>query len=273
MPDARASRSQGSEARSLGFLGGVAALFEGALFIAQRPRSWPAAAVPLVIAAFIASGLLWISFDWAGPALSQWLLPEAESWYARALKGAVRWIASIVAAYASILLSAILTPPLSAPALEHLVRLQEHELQAPPRPDRGSWFELRAELEAQFVAFALAAPISLAVWVLSLMFPPLLPLLAPIHLALASLVVAWNLLGYPLTLRGVRVRARLAAMRRNALGVLGFGAAFAVLSLVPGAALVMLPAGVVGATRLVHRMQPRVDAAPHRPGGHSDEQR
>jgi hypothetical protein len=43
-------------------------------------------------------------------------------------------------------------------------------------------------------------------------------------------------------------------MVRRAPAVLGFGGAFAVASLVPGMALLLLPAGVVGAARLTQRM-------------------
>jgi hypothetical protein len=46
-------------------------------------------------------------------------------------------------------------------------------------------------------------------------------------------------------------------MATNSLAVLGFGAAFALASLIPGAALILLPAGVVGATRLTERMAAR----------------
>ena len=45
-------------------------------------------------------------------------------------------------------------------------------------------------------------------------------------------------------------------MLRYAPAVLGFGAACAAVSLVPGAALLLLPAGVVGATRLTEQMSP-----------------
>jgi len=87
-----------------------------------------------------------------------------------------------------------------------------------------------------------------------------LPVLAALQALLVCFAVAWNLLGYPLSLRGVRARAQLRLMSSHALAVLGFGGAFALASLIPGMALLLLPAGVVGATRLTHRMEP-----PHLP--------
>lgn len=254
-PDAR-----GGRAPSL--FDGAFALLAGLRFITQTPRSWPAALVPVLVASVLGGILVWLSFGWAGPWLSNALLPEAESWYARGAKSAVRWIGSALAAYLSLLLALAATPPLSAPALEHLVRLQESALGVPSRPAQGLWFELRSELEAQLLAFAIVAPPAVLLWMLGLLAPPLLPLLAALQALLVCFGLAWNLLGYPLSLRGVRARGQLSLMRQHAFAVLGFGGAFALASLIPGVALLLLPAGVVGATRLTHRMEPRHLPAP-----------
>src|SRR5690606_4516211 len=145
---------------------------------------------------------VWLSFDWAGPYLSELAFRDAAGWTEYA-KSALRWLSSALAAYLSVLAAIALTPTLSAPALEHLVRLQEEDLGAPERPRRGFWFELRCELEAQLVALAVLLPLALLIWILGLVLPPLLPLVAVLNGVLVSVAVAWNLLGYPLTLRGV----------------------------------------------------------------------
>ncbi len=255
MSSAARAASGDREVRPPSFVDGVGALFAGVRFIAQTPRSWPAALVPVLVAALVAGILVWLSFGWAGPSLSEALLPEADSWYARGAKSAIRWIGSALAAYLSLLVALAATPPLSAPALEHLVRLQEDALGVPPRPARGLWFELRSELEAQLLALILIAPLALLLWILGVLAPPLIPLLAPLQALLVCFAVAWNLLGYPLSLRGVVARAQLQLMARRAPAVLGFGGAFALASLVPGMALLLLPAGVVGAARLTLRME------------------
>ncbi|HTV22874.1 MAG TPA: EI24 domain-containing protein [Polyangiaceae bacterium] len=246
----------GGHARGPSLVAGVGALLAGAWFVVSRRRAWPSAAVPVVIFAALSVAALWLSFDWAGPWLGDLAFARVEGTWTSVAKSSVRWLGSLLAAYLSVLLALALTPGLSAPALEHLVRLQEEALGAPPRPRRGFWFELRCELEAQLAALALLLPLALVLWLLGLLLPLLLPLVAVLHGVLVSLAVAWNLLGYPLTLRGVRARERLGLMARHAPAVLGFGAAFAAASLVPGAALVLLPAGVVGATRLSERMLP-----------------
>lgn len=241
------------------FFDGVGALLGGVRFIAGTPRSWPAAMVPVLVAAVLGGILVWLSFGWAGPWLSEAILPDAESWYARGAKSAVRWVASALAAYLSLLLALALTPPLSAPALEHLIRLQENALGVAARPALGLWFELKSELEAQLLAFALIAPLALLLWLLALLVPPLLPVITALHALLVCFAVAWNLLGYPLALRGMRPRKQLRWMAAHGWAVLGFGGAFALASLIPGMALLLLPAGVVGATRLTQRMgKPRL---------------
>jgi CysZ protein len=244
------------------FVDGVAALFAGVGFILRQPRAWPAAAVPALVASVLSAALIWLSFDWVGPVLSEYAVPRSDSGLASFARSAVRWLGSLLAAYLSVLVAIALTPALSAPALERLVRLQEDALGAAPRPAQGFWFELRCELEAQLLSLALLTPFALLVWGLGLLVPPLLPLLAPLQAVLVSLSVAWNLLSYPLTLSGVRARARLALMADNAAAVLGFGAAFAAAALVPGLALLLLPAGVVGATRLVGRTRGRAGFLP-----------
>lgn len=236
------------------FFDGVGALLAGARFIARHRRTWAAAAVPLVIASLLAGVLIWWSIDRVGPWLSELVLPTSQGWLGRAAKSVVRWLGSALAAYVSIWIALAVTPIASAPALEHLVRLKEAALGLPARPVHGFWFELRCEIEAQLLALAVLAPFALLLWVLGVLAPALWPLLGPLHGVLVSLAVAWNLLGYPLILRGARARERLRLMRGNPLAVLGFGAAFALASLIPGAGLLLLPAGVVGATWLSERL-------------------
>ena len=57
--------------------------------------------------------------------------------------------------------------------------------------------------------------------------------------------------GDPLSIRGVPIRERVIFMKRNAGAMVGFGAGLALMSLLPCALLLAIPAGVAGATRLV----------------------
>jgi CysZ protein len=253
-------------------LDGPRSLYRGARFIATRRATWTVAAVPATIVLLLAGVLIWLSFERFGPWLSRTLLPDVSTWYGQGAKELLRWLGSAVAAYCSFWLALFVTPSLSAPALEHLVRLQEVELDVPRRPPSSFWFELRAGFEAQLVAIALLGPVWLLVWLISLPVPALGLLLLPVEALLVALALAWNLLDYPLTLRGIRARSRLAMLRRHAGPVLGFGLSFALVSWVPFAGLLLLPAGVVGATRLIWLILPHEraledSAAPPRPKG------
>jgi CysZ protein len=234
----------------------VTAVPRGLRFIARQPSCWPAAAAPGVLLVLLGVPILWWTISWFGPWLSSTLLPDASSWYAEAARVLLRWLASALAAYVGLWLALLLAPVLSAPALERLVRAREAALGARARPRQSFWFELRCGLEAQVGGLLLAVPLWVLYWVVAALLPGAALLLFPLQALPLALGMAWNLLDYPLTLRGVRVRERWALLRRAPVSILGFGLCLALLTLIPGAALLLLPAGVVGATELVARLAP-----------------
>ena len=240
---------------------GVTALGGGLRFLASRRDCWFAAAIPCCIVFLIALPACWLAIARLGPSLADWLVPDATRWYAVGARLAVRWGASVLGVYLGLWAALLLAPPLSAPALEHLVRAQEAALGVAPRPSRGVWFELWCGLEAQAGAVLVALPAWLLLWGLGLLVPALAPVLLPLQVLPLALGLAWSLLDYPLTLRGVRLRARSRLLFAHPGPILGFGAAFALVTVIPGAALVLLPVGVVGATRLVVRLLPETPPA------------
>lgn len=241
---------------------GVVALGGGLRFLVSRRDCWFAAAVPCVVVFLIAVPLCWLAIARLGPGLAEWLVPDPTAWYAVGARAAVRWGASALGAYLGLLAALLLAPPLSAPALEHLVRAQEAALGLPPRPSRGVWFELWCGVEAQAGAVLVALPVWLLLWGMGLLVPALAPVLMPLQAFPLALGLAWSLLDYPLTLRGIRLRARSRLLLAHPGPILGFGAAFALVTVIPGGALALLPVGVVGATRLVVRLLPEAAPAP-----------
>ena len=234
----------------------MTALPRGARFIIEQRRCWPAAAAPALILVLLAVPVLWLSVARFGPWLSSALLPDTSTWYAESAWLALRWLSSALAAYLGLWLALLLAPALSAPALERLVRARELALGASSRAPQSFWFELRCGLEAQIGGLLLALPLWLLSWAAAALLPGAGLLLVPLQALPLALGLAWNLLDYPLTLHGVRLRERWSLLRRAPLSILGFGFCLAAVSVIPGAALLLLPAGVVGATDLVAGLLP-----------------
>jgi CysZ protein len=239
---------------------GAAALLAGLRFLVSRRDCWLVAAVPCLCVVLVAIPLCWLAVASLGPWLAAELLPDATRWYAVGARALVRWGASALGAYVGCWFALLVAPALSAPALERLVRVQEAALGLPPRPSRGVLVELWCGLESQAGALVVTLPLAILCWLLGLTVPALAPLLLPLQGMLLALGLAWALLDYPLSLRGMRLRARSRLLLAHPAPILGFGAAFALATLLPGGALVLLPAGVVGATRLVVRLLPEASA-------------
>jgi CysZ protein len=247
--------------RTPGFWQGLRALPDGLRFVMRERKCWGPTVVPCGVVILLAVPLLWFAIGELGPWLAHWLLPDASTWYAAGTRFLVRWLSSAIAAYLALWVAVLSAPALSSPALEYLVRLREADLGVPDRPRLGFWLELRCALEAQLGAIALCVPLWFAGWVAGLIFPGAL-LLLPLQIAPAALGLAWNLLDYPLTLRGVRLRQRWQLLRRHPRPVFGFAACLGAIACIPGAALLLLPAGVVGAAQLSWQLLPEDTSEP-----------
>jgi CysZ protein len=251
-----ALRAAGARPRPPSFWEGVTALPRGLRFIAQNPRCWPAAATPVLVLLLLAVPVLWWTIGELGPWLSRALFGETHSWYEESARVLVRWLASALTALLGLWLALLLSPALSSPALERLVRAREASLGVAPRAAQGFWFELVCGLRAQLGGLLLALPLWVAYWLAAWLIPGAALLLFPLQALPLALGLAWNLLDYPLTLRGVRVRERWGLLRQHPASILGLGASMALASLIPGAALLLLPAGVVGAAQLSLQLLP-----------------
>ena len=69
-------------------------------------------------------------------------------------------------------------------------------------------------------------------------------------LLVAGAVLAWNFLEYPLSQRDMGVGERVRWSRQHFAAVIGFGISCAILLFLPVVGLLVVPAGIAGATRL-----------------------
>lgn len=243
----------------LGFFSGVAALPRACAEILRTPELRVLSVVPTLVFLTLtaAFGALSVSVARA------WLLvrlPRATDAFGRAGVGVAAWAFAALCALAGFYLALALAPALSAPALERIVARVERSAGAPPRTRLGFWRELACGLRslAGAALFALAA--SSLLWLVGVLVPAATPVTVPLGSLLGAWLVAWGLLDYPLTLRGLGFRERLRLMRANLRVVTGFGAAFALCFWLPCCSVVLLPVGAVAAARLaaaiLHRTAP-----------------
>jgi uncharacterized protein involved in cysteine biosynthesis len=231
------------------FLDGFSAFFGGFRSILDQPSLWPWAAVPTLIFFVLEGTFLTLSLLVVAPFVEE-RLPEAASWYGEVAVGLVSYGASLLVAIVGWFVAAALAAPLSAPALEHIVERVERELGAPEREPIGFFRELGCGFRSLLGAFALGGPLLVLLWILEAFVPVLAPVTIPTHVLISSLLIAWGLFDYPLTLRGVGFRERLALVREHFVCVIGFGLAFSLLFWLPCCGVMLLPVGAAAATRL-----------------------
>jgi len=235
---------------ALGFFSGVRAIFGGLWFVVSSPGVWGYSMVP-VIAATVLLGGLGAFGVWGGNELALRIVdPSGGTWHAIgawALK-IVFWLIGVLVAF---LVAITLAQPLSGWALEGIARKQERKLGGREWPDHPFVSSTLRSLRVSLSALAITLPILAVLAGITIIFPPVSVVTIPLKFIVAGLTAAYDLLDYPLSVRGHDVSARLTFVRRNFWAVLGFGLGIATLLLIPGFGLLLLPFGAAGAARMV----------------------
>jgi CysZ protein len=218
-------------------LAGAAAFFQGMAFIVSTPRVWLRALVPIVtllvlFAGFTALGIL------AATVLTH---------------GVLVVLLAVPAVVLALLLAVSLAQPLSGWALDGIVRAQRQELGLPRLPTASTGAVMLSSLGSALLALAIGTPLIAALTVLGWVFPPAMVVTLPLKVLVGALVVAWDLVDYPLAMRGAVLGDRLRFAGRSFGSFLGFGLAATAFFAVPVLGLLALPCGVAGATRLTSR--------------------
>lgn len=233
-----------------GFFTGVLAPFQGLFFILSNSSTWLRALIP----ALVFTILLFIcstSGVWAMHLATNHLIEHQASRWARFGVWLLRIVLYIVVICLSLIIAMITAQPISSPALESLVRSQERALKYPNRPEEAFcasvWRSIRIALISLLISFAIFFVLTL----IELFAPPAVVITTPLKFITTGLVLAYDIIDYPLSLHMLGVRERTPWFRHYLWAILGFGLSMEILFLIPGAFLLLLPAGVCGATRLV----------------------
>jgi uncharacterized protein involved in cysteine biosynthesis len=208
-----------------GFARGVLSLPSAIRELLRDPSLWGRALVPVLVffalfGVFAALGLL-VARPWL-----EARLPDPTSTLGRIGFEVAGYALAFVVVILGWFASFALAPPLSAPALESIVREIEARTGAPKREPLGFFAEVLCGFRALCGALLLALPSFFVLWLLDVVAPVLAPLTFTLGAMLSALLVAWGLFDYPLTLRGTGFRARVRLVRENFACVLGFGLAF-----------------------------------------------
>ena len=236
-----------------GFQTGLSSILRAFGFVWREPAALRLALVPAFLACALWTACMVLAVRYVPASLAAWLPSLAHP--GRGVSLVIELLVLLLAAPLGLLLTVVVTPLLCAPVFERLMRLREQALGLPPRPAAGFLRELRCALSAQLGSLALLGPGMLLAWFLALVAPPLAPVLSVVHFLLSAAWLALSLLDYPLSLRGLGFRARLALLRRSPLSVLGFGAACVCLFAIPLFGLWGLPVAVVAAAELAASLE------------------
>jgi uncharacterized protein involved in cysteine biosynthesis len=162
----------------------------------------------------------------------------------------LRIVFGVVGVLISLLASLSLAQPLSGWALDSIVRKQEAALGGRDWPELPRLPQMGIALGVNLLALAVGVPILAILTIIGMIFPLAVFVTIPLKVFVASLLVAWDFLDYPLSLRGHGIASRLSWIGRRFGAVLGFGLSAALLLLIPCVGFFVLPMGVAGAARL-----------------------
>lgn len=259
--------SEHTTATSAGALGefarGVGLLGRGWVLCLRTPRLLVLGLVPVAVTAVVfavgfiillvflgdlAAGVTWFAADWS----------QATRNVARVVAGVAIVGAALVIAAVSFAAVAL---AIGEPFYERISQWVEQACGGQPdEVDLGFWRQLGWGLvdSARLLGISLAAGVGLfAGGLLPAVGQTVVPLLGA---AVGGWLLAVELAGIPFTRRGRRLRDRWRALRRYRARALGFGLAVFGCFLVPGGAVLMMPAAVAGGTLLARRALDLPDA-------------
>jgi CysZ protein len=232
----------------------MGALFEAVGFVVTTPSVWPLAIVPVVFALVLAVGCGALGI-WGASALADHIVGAPSGALAVVLAWVLRLLLGALALFVAVVVAMSLAQPLSGFALERIARAQDKRLGGREWPEQALGTSMLRSLQVTFTALALGLPALAALTLITIVAPPAAVVTVPLKFVVTALMIAWDFLDYPLSVRGVSVGGRMRFLGSHFWMVLGFGLASGLVLLIPGVGLFLLPIGVAGATRLVLKQE------------------
>jgi hypothetical protein len=116
---------------------------------------------------------------------------------------------ALTAVVLAIVMGVSMAQPLSGWALDGIVRAQERELDVAPAAKPPWLATMLGSLASALLGLAVGVPLIVVLTLAAWAFPPAVLITVPLKAVVAALLLAWDLLDYPLALHGVGVVARL----------------------------------------------------------------
>lgn len=250
-------------------LGGAGLVWRGFGFWRRRPGVMALGMLPGLIVLIVVGGLITLLAVNTGT-VGTWLTPFAEEW-GEAARTAAREIAGFLVVLAAAVLAfytfTTLTLIVGDPFYERIQRRVEVDLGGLDEAPVGFWRSVGGSI-LLVLRGALYAVLTFATGLI----PGVGAILAPVLGAvLAGHLIGRELATRPFESRGIVGDARRALRRGNRARQLGFGVMTQLFFLVPGGAILVMPAAVVGSTLLVRQMLERrgLEATAGLPGAES----
>ncbi len=234
----------------VGLFSGLEAFGSGIGFVVSTPRVWGYALVPVAMLLLLSCGLIGLGI-WGSYHLSTSLFGEDIGTWGLVGKWSLNLVLGVVAIVAALLVALSLAQPLSGFALEAIAHAQEVALTGRAAPKTSFVANLLSTTKAVLVALMVGGTLLTILFVIGFVFPPAAVVTVPLKFIVCGWMLAWDFIDYPLAMRGVGLEARFAWVGRNFGAFTLFGLLWALMVVLPGVVLIVLPMGVAGATRLV----------------------